>query len=153
MAGKDVEIAELKRRLCESQEKVDSLEIDFKVEKLRADGAVEAREISQDNYAEIQSTVEPLVNNLEWLQQYGIAHISYLLFLFVANAMLNLAELDQTVAALTVAARHMGHCEGYTECASHVEATLKVKWDNSHCSTSAELEKFRDCFCKGSRKL
>ncbi|KAF5798153.1 hypothetical protein HanXRQr2_Chr07g0289481 [Helianthus annuus] len=55
--------------------------------------------------------VEPLVNNLEWLQKYGIAHVT--------NAVLNSTKLDQTVAALIVAARHMGHSEGYTECASH----------------------------------
>ncbi|MFS7964017.1 hypothetical protein Hanom_Chr08g00745151 [Helianthus anomalus] len=91
MAIKDVEISELKHRLRESQEKVDSLEIDIEAEMQKAE-------------------------------------------------MLNLVELDQTVAAFTVAARHMDHREGYTECASHVEAALKFKGDNSHCSTSVEVE-------------
>ncbi|MFS7966846.1 hypothetical protein Hanom_Chr09g00778641 [Helianthus anomalus] len=96
MAGKDAKIAKLQRRLCESQKKVDSLEIDFEAENQRAGGPV-------------------------------------------ANVVLNSAELDQTVAALAVAVRHMGHHEGYTECTSHDEARLKVKWENSHCSTSVEV--------------
>ncbi|MFS7964008.1 hypothetical protein Hanom_Chr08g00745051 [Helianthus anomalus] len=91
-----------------------------------------ALDVARDNYAEIKSVVKPLVNNSEWLQWYGIAHVT--------NAVLNLVELDQTVVAFIVAARHMDHREGYTECASHVEAALKFKWDNSHCSTSAEVE-------------
>ncbi|MFS7950429.1 hypothetical protein Hanom_Chr07g00583091 [Helianthus anomalus] len=46
-----------------------------------------------------------------------------------------------TVAALTVASRHVGHHEGYAECASHVEATLKGKWDTQHCLVNAKAEK------------
>ncbi|KAJ0821503.1 hypothetical protein HanPSC8_Chr16g0721001 [Helianthus annuus] len=131
MAGKDVENAELKHPLRESQGKAESLEIDLEAEKQKAETADEARkvtqvalDIAQDNYAEVQSTFEPLVNNLEWLQQYGVAH--------AANAVLNSIELDQSVAALTVATRHMGHRDGYIECVSHVEAMLKVKWDDRH---------------------
>ncbi|MFS7967036.1 hypothetical protein Hanom_Chr09g00781001 [Helianthus anomalus] len=103
MEGKDLEIAEFKRRLRESQEKVDSLEIDVEAEKERAESAIEAHNVFQaaldvawDNYTEIQS-----VNNSECLQQYGIS--------YVANAFLNSVELDQTVAALIVAAHH---CNG-----------------------------------------
>ncbi|KAF5813807.1 hypothetical protein HanRHA438_Chr03g0113981 [Helianthus annuus] len=81
MAGKDVDIAELNRRLRESNEalevekqKVESLEIDLDAEKLKSESAEEARkvtqaylDVAQDNYAEVQATVEPFVNNLEWL--------------------------------------------------------------------------------------
>ncbi|KAJ0744787.1 hypothetical protein HanPI659440_Chr10g0391631 [Helianthus annuus] len=90
LAGKDVEIAELKRRLRESQEmleaekqKGESLEIDLTTERVKAESAEEARKVSQaalnvaqDNYAEVQSTVEPLINNLDWLQNYGIVHMN-----------------------------------------------------------------------------
>ncbi|KAM0009888.1 hypothetical protein Hdeb2414_s0007g00239571 [Helianthus debilis subsp. tardiflorus] len=103
MAGKDAEIAELQHCLRESQDKVDSLEIDLEAEKQKAKSAVEARKVSQaaldvaqDNYAEVQLVVKPLVNNSKWLRQYEIAH--------VANAVLNSVGLDQTMVALTVAA-------------------------------------------------
>ncbi|KAJ0577315.1 hypothetical protein HanPSC8_Chr05g0210721 [Helianthus annuus] len=93
MASKDAEILELQCRLRESQEKVDSLEIDLEAEKQKAESVVEARKVSQaaldvayDNYAEVQAVVEHLVNDSEWLQQYGIA--------YVANAVLNSVELD-----------------------------------------------------------
>ncbi|MFS7895575.1 hypothetical protein Hanom_Chr00s003057g01708371 [Helianthus anomalus] len=72
MAGKVVENAELKCRLRESQKRVESLEIDLEAEKLKAKSADKARKVIQaaldvakDNYAEVQSTIEPLVNNLE----------------------------------------------------------------------------------------
>ncbi|MFS7944139.1 hypothetical protein Hanom_Chr06g00508571 [Helianthus anomalus] len=112
MVGKDAEIAEFLRRLHESTEKVDSLEIDFQAENKKAENAIEAckfcqaaLDVAQDNYPEVQSVVVPLVNNSEWLQQYRIAN--------VANAVLNFVELDKTVAALTIAARRMGHREWY----------------------------------------
>ncbi|KAJ0561555.1 hypothetical protein HanHA300_Chr06g0224261 [Helianthus annuus] len=54
LAGKDVEIAELRRRLREAQEnleaekqKNDSLEIDLTAEKVKAETAEEARKVSQ----------------------------------------------------------------------------------------------------------
>ncbi|MFS7938199.1 hypothetical protein Hanom_Chr05g00436581 [Helianthus anomalus] len=98
MAGKDAEIAELQCRMRESQEKVDSLEINLEAGKQKAESAV-------------------------------------------ANAVLNSVELDQTVAALTVATRHMGHHEGYIKCASHIDVALLKKWNASHCSVNAEVEK------------
>ncbi|KAJ0604787.1 hypothetical protein HanRHA438_Chr02g0067441 [Helianthus annuus] len=130
--GKDVEIAELQRRLRESENepeaekrKAESLEIDLEAERIKSESAEEASkviqaalDVAQDNYDEVQATVEPFVNNLEWLQQYGIVH--------AANSVLNSIELDRVVAALTIASRHVGHREGYAECASHVEAAIHV---------------------------
>ncbi|MFS7918914.1 hypothetical protein Hanom_Chr03g00206781 [Helianthus anomalus] len=98
MAGKDVENAELKNRLCESQEKVESLEIDLEAEKHKIKAADEVRKLTQE--------------------ALDVAQISYAEF---ASAVLNSIELDQSVAVLTVAARHMGHHDGYIERASHVE--------------------------------
>ncbi|MFS7981506.1 hypothetical protein Hanom_Chr10g00951731 [Helianthus anomalus] len=121
LAGKDVEIAELKRRLHESQETLEaekqkgkSLEIDLMAERVKAESAKEARMVSQmalnvaqDNYVEVQSTMGPLINNLDWLQNYGIAHIS--------NSIFNSAELDGAVVALIVASKAAGDRAGYVE--------------------------------------
>ncbi|KAJ0808894.1 hypothetical protein HanPI659440_Chr01g0008491 [Helianthus annuus] len=35
----------------------------------------------------------------------------------------------------------MGHRERYMECASHVKAALKMKWDTSRCFVNVEVEK------------
>ncbi|MFS7966439.1 hypothetical protein Hanom_Chr09g00773761 [Helianthus anomalus] len=43
----------------------------------------------------------------------------------VANVVLNSSELDQTVAALTVAAHHLGHREGYTDGACNVKTMMR----------------------------
>ncbi|KAF5803079.1 hypothetical protein HanRHA438_Chr06g0276261 [Helianthus annuus] len=78
LADKDVEIVELKNRLHEAQEnleserqKSDSLEIDLAAEKVKAETVEEARKVSQaalnfaqENYAEVQSTVDPLITDL-----------------------------------------------------------------------------------------
>ncbi|KAJ0800819.1 hypothetical protein HanPI659440_Chr03g0109661 [Helianthus annuus] len=125
MAGKDVDIAELNRRLRESNEalevekqKVESLEIDLDAEKLKSESAEEARkvtqaylDVAQDNYAE------------------------------VANSVLNSIELDRAVVALIVASRHAGHRESYIECTTHVESALNVQWGTRHCSVNEEAEK------------
>ncbi|KAF5782587.1 hypothetical protein HanRHA438_Chr11g0510381 [Helianthus annuus] len=148
MVGKDVEIAELKRCLRESEkaleaekQKAESLETDHEAEKLKSEFAEEPRKVTQaalyvaqDNYAEVQATVEPFVNNLEWLQQFYF-------FGKVANSVLNSIELDRVLVALTVASRHVGYREGYTECASHVEAGLHVQWGTRHCSVNEGAEK------------
>ncbi|KAJ0780865.1 hypothetical protein HanPI659440_Chr06g0242631 [Helianthus annuus] len=90
LADKDVEIAELKNHLHEAQEnleserqKSDSLEIDLAAEKVKAETVEEARKVSQaalnfaqENYAEVQSTVDPLITDLGWMQHYDVAHIS-----------------------------------------------------------------------------
>ncbi|KAJ0441464.1 hypothetical protein HanIR_Chr16g0798051 [Helianthus annuus] len=115
LASKDAEIAELKRRLREVHEgleaekqKTDSLEIDLTAERVKAETAEEARQVSlaslnlaQENYAEVQSTVEPLLSDRECMKNFDIAHI--------ANSILNATELDKAVAALTMAARAAGH--------------------------------------------
>ncbi|KAJ0430816.1 hypothetical protein HanHA300_Chr17g0673371 [Helianthus annuus] len=80
--AKDVEIAELKRRLREQTDKSESLEIDLEAERVKAataeeakQKADEAREIStsalnvaQNNYAEAQSIVDTLVSEAEWMR-------------------------------------------------------------------------------------
>ncbi|KAJ0561106.1 hypothetical protein HanHA300_Chr06g0219061 [Helianthus annuus] len=90
LADKDVEIAELKNRLHEAQEnleserqKSDSLEIDLAAEKVKAETVEEAHKVSQaalnfaqENYAEVQSIVDPLITDLGWMQHYDVAHIS-----------------------------------------------------------------------------
>ncbi|MFS7919382.1 hypothetical protein Hanom_Chr03g00212061 [Helianthus anomalus] len=93
LSGKDVEIAELKCRLREFQDKSESLEIDLAAEKVCADTADDTRNVAmttlnvvQDNSNEVQA--------------------------MVANAILNSVELDETLAALTVSARSLGHQEG-----------------------------------------
>ncbi|MFS7966201.1 hypothetical protein Hanom_Chr09g00771071 [Helianthus anomalus] len=108
LAGKDVEIAELQRRMRKAQEnleaekqKSDSLEINLAAEKVKAETAEEARKVSQaalnvtqDNFSEVQATVEPLITDLGWLQHYGAAHIE--------NSILYADELDWAVVALTM---------------------------------------------------
>ncbi|KAM0036260.1 hypothetical protein Hdeb2414_s0014g00424291 [Helianthus debilis subsp. tardiflorus] len=69
MAGKDVEIAELNRRLRESNEalevekqKVESLEIDLDAEKLKSESAEEARKVANSvlNSIELDRAVAAL---------------------------------------------------------------------------------------------
>ncbi|XP_021975072.1 eukaryotic translation initiation factor 5B-like [Helianthus annuus] len=91
LQAKDIEIAELKRRLNEQIDKCESLEIDLGAEK-------------------------------------------------VANSILNASELDRAVAALTDAARAVGHRGGYLECASHVEQMLGQEFDVSHCSVTEQAD-------------
>ncbi|MFS8003739.1 hypothetical protein Hanom_Chr13g01217441 [Helianthus anomalus] len=147
MVGKDVEIVELKCRLRESEkelegekQKAESLEIDLEAERLKSESAEEARkfiqaaiDVAQDKYAEVQATVEPFVNYLEWLQQYGIVH--------VANLVLNSIELDRAVATHTITPFNVGHCDGYTECASDDEVALHVQWGTRNCSVNEGAEK------------
>ncbi|KAM0071735.1 hypothetical protein Hdeb2414_s0001g00028601 [Helianthus debilis subsp. tardiflorus] len=130
LAAKDVEIAELKRRLFKAHEKSESLEIDLAAEKVRADTAEEARKVAeegrnistsalnvaQNNYAEAQSIVDTLVSESEWMRNRGVAA--------AANSILNATELDQAVAAPTDVARAVRHRGGYLECAQHVEEVL-----------------------------
>ncbi|XP_035843485.1 uncharacterized protein LOC118490206 [Helianthus annuus] len=114
LQAKDVEIAELKHRLNDQVDKCESLEIDLAAEIVKAATAEEARDVStaalnvaQTNYSEAQGIVDTLV----------------------ANSVLNAGELDCTVAALTNAARAVGHRGGYLECAQHVEERLKAILD------------------------
>ncbi|XP_021984691.1 uncharacterized protein LOC110880477 [Helianthus annuus] len=133
--AKDVEIAELKRRLNEQIDRCESLEIDLEAEMVKAATAEEARAVStaalnvaQTNYSEAQGIVDTLVSEAEWMRTRGVA--------LVANSILNAGELDRAVAALTDAARAVGHRGGYLECASHVEQILGQEFDVSHCSVT-----------------
>ncbi|KAJ0944174.1 hypothetical protein HanPSC8_Chr03g0113251 [Helianthus annuus] len=137
--AKDVEIAELKRRLNEQIDRCESLEIDLEAEKVKAADAEEARAVStaalnvaQTNYSEAQGIVDTLVSEAEWMRTRGVV--------LVANSILNANELDRAVAALTDAARAVGHRGGYLECADHVEQMLGQEFDTSHCSVTERAD-------------
>ncbi|KAJ0466286.1 hypothetical protein HanRHA438_Chr14g0682531 [Helianthus annuus] len=137
--AKDVEIAELKRRLNEQIDRCESLEIDLEAEKVKAADAEEARAVStaalnvaQTNYSETQGIVDTLVSEAEWMRTRGVV--------LVANSILNASELDRAVAALTDAARAVGHRGGYLECADHVEQMLGQEFDISHCSVTEHAD-------------
>ncbi|KAF5816363.1 hypothetical protein HanXRQr2_Chr03g0133531 [Helianthus annuus] len=137
--AKDVEIAELKRRLNEQIDRCESLEIDLEAERVTAATAKEARAVStaalnvaQTNYSEAQGIVDTLVSEAEWMRTRGVV--------LVANSILNAGELDRAVAALTDAARAVGHRGGYVECASHVEQMLGQEFDISHCSVTEHAD-------------
>ncbi|KAJ0797939.1 hypothetical protein HanPI659440_Chr04g0179471 [Helianthus annuus] len=139
LQAKDIEIAELKRRLNEQIDKCESLEIDLGAEKVKAATPEEARAVSaaalnvaQTNYSEAQGIVDTLVSKAEWMRTRGVV--------LVANSILNAGELDRAVAALTDAARAVGHRGGYLECASHVEQMLGQEFDVSHCSVTEQVD-------------
>ncbi|KAJ0726625.1 hypothetical protein HanPI659440_Chr12g0472461 [Helianthus annuus] len=56
----------------------------------------------------------------------------------VANSILNVGELDGTVAALIDASRAVGHRGGYLECAQHAEEIFGQEFDTRHCSVADE---------------
>ncbi|KAM0061901.1 hypothetical protein Hdeb2414_s0004g00141651 [Helianthus debilis subsp. tardiflorus] len=146
LASKDVEIAELKRRLSEAHQKNESLEIDLTAERVKADTAEEARkvaeearnisistlDVAQNNYAEAKSIVDTLVAESEWMRNHGVAT--------VANTILNATELDQAVATLTDVARAVGHRGGYLECAQHVEEAPGQHFGTRHCSMTDQSD-------------
>ncbi|MFS7959131.1 hypothetical protein Hanom_Chr08g00687041 [Helianthus anomalus] len=139
LQAKDVEIAELKRRLNEQIDKCESLEIELEAEKVKAATTEEARAVStaalnvaQTNYSEAQGIVDTLVSEAEWMRTRGVV--------LVANSILNAGELDLAVAALTDAARAVGHRGGYLECAQHVEEMLGQEFDVSHCSVTDQAD-------------
>ncbi|MFS7927811.1 hypothetical protein Hanom_Chr04g00313501 [Helianthus anomalus] len=130
LKAKDVEIAELKRRLHEQTDKNESLEIDLEAERVKAATAeeakqrvVEARDIStsalnvaQNNYAEAQGIVDTLGS---WMCSRG---------------------LDATVATHKDASRAVGHRGGYLECAQHIEEAFEQEFDVSHCSVTDQAD-------------
>ncbi|KAJ0702597.1 hypothetical protein HanPI659440_Chr14g0541511 [Helianthus annuus] len=88
-AKKDLQLervkkAEATRRLTEIEEKLES---------------------SETARVTVESLVEPLQNNMLWMQHHGIIN--------VANSILNSIDLDQTVANLMVTARSDGYTQGY----------------------------------------
>ncbi|KAM0027515.1 hypothetical protein Hdeb2414_s0019g00541121 [Helianthus debilis subsp. tardiflorus] len=138
LAVKDVEIAELKRRLQEQVEKNESLEIDLEAERSKAATAEEAKQkaeearaisssalnVAPNNYAEVQGIVDTLASEAEWLRN--------------GQLILNEGELDGTVAALIDASRAVGHRGGYLECAQHATEIFGQEFDTSHCSVADE---------------
>ncbi|KAJ0878325.1 hypothetical protein HanRHA438_Chr10g0438431 [Helianthus annuus] len=146
LSAKDIEIAELKRRLREQIERSESLEIDLEAEKSKAATAEEAKQkaeearaisttalnVAQNNYSETQSIVDTLVAEVEWLRSRGLA--------LMANSVLNAGELDTAVAALIDALRAVGHQGGYLECAQHVSEMFGQDFDTSHCSVTDQAE-------------
>ncbi|MFS7994477.1 hypothetical protein Hanom_Chr12g01106521 [Helianthus anomalus] len=144
--SKDVEIAELKRRMREQIEKSESLEIDLEAEKSKVATAEEAKQkaeearaisttalnVAQNNYSEAQNILDALVADAEWLRCRGIA--------LMANSVLNAGELDTAVATLIDASRVVGHRGGYLECAQHVTEVTGQDFDTSHCSVTDQAE-------------
>ncbi|KAF5803023.1 hypothetical protein HanRHA438_Chr06g0275521 [Helianthus annuus] len=61
LAAKDVEIAELKRRLFEAHEKSESLEINLAAEKVKADTAEEACKAAEEVYDHLSLPIMELV--------------------------------------------------------------------------------------------
>ncbi|KAJ0555481.1 hypothetical protein HanIR_Chr07g0302541 [Helianthus annuus] len=142
LAAKDVEIAELKRRLQEQTDKSEPLEIDLEAERVKAatveeakEKAEEARDVStaalnvvQNNYSEVQGIVDTLAFEAEWMRGRGVV--------LMANSILNASELDGVVATLIDVSRAVGHRGGYLECAQHVEEALGQEFDVSHFSVT-----------------
>ncbi|MFS7921080.1 hypothetical protein Hanom_Chr03g00232481 [Helianthus anomalus] len=122
LVAKDIEIAELKRRLQEQTDKSESLEIDLEAERVKAATAEEAKKkveeardvstsalnVAQTNYSEAQGIVDMLVTEAKWMRGRGAV--------LMANSILNASELDGAVAALIDASRAVGHIGGYLEC-------------------------------------
>ncbi|MFS7905397.1 hypothetical protein Hanom_Chr01g00047181 [Helianthus anomalus] len=146
LAAKDVEIAELKRRLQEQVDKRESLEIDLEADKGKVASAEEARQeaeearnvstaalnVGQNNYSEVQGVVDTLAAEAEWMRGRGVC--------LIANSILNAGELDGTVAALIDASRAVGHRGGYLECAQHVEEVFGQTFDSGHCSVTDQAD-------------
>ncbi|KAF5812732.1 hypothetical protein HanRHA438_Chr03g0101211 [Helianthus annuus] len=101
-----VEKAEATRRLAETEEKLES---------------------SETARVTAKSLIEPLNNDMLWMQHHGIKN--------VANSILNSIDLGQTVANLMVTARSDGYTQGYEECSQHVTNALRVDWDTSRSAT------------------
>ncbi|MFS7906018.1 hypothetical protein Hanom_Chr01g00054461 [Helianthus anomalus] len=82
---KDVEIAELKRRLREQTDKSESLEIDLEAKRVKAATAEEAKQkaekaryintsalnVAQNDYSKAQGIVDTLVFEAEWMRGRG----------------------------------------------------------------------------------
>ncbi|KAM0008114.1 hypothetical protein Hdeb2414_s0121g00803101 [Helianthus debilis subsp. tardiflorus] len=94
---KDVEIAELKRRLRDQVDKSESLEIDLEAERSKTASAKEARQkaeearaissaalnVAQNNYAEVQGIVDTLCLEAEWLCAQGVCPVCSIRLTFV----------------------------------------------------------------------
>ncbi|MFS7980919.1 hypothetical protein Hanom_Chr10g00944821 [Helianthus anomalus] len=143
---KDVEITELKRRLHEQTDKNESLEIDLEAERVKVATAEEAKQradeardisattfnVAQNNYSEVQSIIDTLVFESEWMRNRGVA--------LIANSILNASEMDAAVVVLIDASRAVGHRGGYLECAHHVEEAFGQEFNISHCSVTDQAD-------------
>ncbi|KAJ0809883.1 hypothetical protein HanPI659440_Chr01g0020341 [Helianthus annuus] len=114
------------------RERVEILQVKAKTAEAAHKVSHAALNMAQENYAEVQSTVEPLITDLGWMQHYGVVHI--------ANTILNVTELYRVVVALTMVARVAGHHVGYVECATHVEKALRTQFGTRHCSVNEGAE-------------
>ncbi|KAJ0744586.1 hypothetical protein HanPI659440_Chr10g0389321 [Helianthus annuus] len=146
LSAKDVEIAELKRRLHEQIERSESLEIDLEAEKSKSATAEEAKQkaeearaitttalnVAQNNYSEAQGIVDTMVAEAEWLRARGIT--------LMANSVLNAGELDKVVATLIDTSRAVGLRGGYLECAQHASEMFGQEFDVSHRSVTDQAE-------------
>ncbi|MFS8004125.1 hypothetical protein Hanom_Chr13g01222011 [Helianthus anomalus] len=144
--AKDVEIAELKRRLREQTDKSESLEIDLEAERVKVATAEEAKQradeardistsaqnVAQNKYAEAQGIVDTLVSESEWMCSRGVV--------LMANSILNDSELEAAVAALIDTSRAVRHRGGYLECAHHVEEAFGQEFDISYCSVTDQAD-------------
>ncbi|KAJ0667472.1 hypothetical protein HanPI659440_Chr17g0678181 [Helianthus annuus] len=97
LTARDVEIAELKRRLREQVDKSESLEIDLEAERSKTVSAEEARQkaeearaisstplnVAQNNYAEVQGIVDTLSSEAEWLRGRGVCLVCSIRLTFV----------------------------------------------------------------------
>ncbi|KAJ0448723.1 hypothetical protein HanHA89_Chr17g0720261 [Helianthus annuus] len=133
LAAKDVEIAELKRRLFEAHDKNKSLEIDLEAERVKVETAEEAKKkaeeardistsalnVAQNNYAEAQTIVDTLVSESEWMRSRGVV--------VIANSILNATELDEAVSALIDASCAVGHRELVTDVLKHDDWSTRLK--------------------------
>ncbi|KAF5781850.1 hypothetical protein HanRHA438_Chr11g0501481 [Helianthus annuus] len=119
LASKDVEIAELKRRLFEAYEKNESLQIDLAAEKVKADTAEEARKAAEE-----ARQISTLALNM--------APTLYSEAQSIVDTLISEEALDQAVAELTDATRAVGHRGGYLECAQHVEEVLHQHFGTRH---------------------
>ncbi|MFS7980916.1 hypothetical protein Hanom_Chr10g00944791 [Helianthus anomalus] len=143
---KDVEIKELKRRMHEQTDKNESLEIDLEAERVKVATAEEAKQradeardisatafnVAQNNYSEVQSIVDTLVFESEWMRNRGVA--------LIANSILNASKMDAAVVMLIDASRAVGHRGGYLECAHHVEEAFGHEFNISHCSVTDQAD-------------
>ncbi|KAJ0715833.1 hypothetical protein HanPI659440_Chr13g0505941 [Helianthus annuus] len=87
----------------------------------------EKLESSETARVTVESLLEPLKNDMSWMQHHGAIN--------VANFVLNSIDLDKTVVHLMVTARNDGYAQGYAECTHHVTSSLKVDWDTSKSAT------------------
>ncbi|MFS7969586.1 hypothetical protein Hanom_Chr09g00810961 [Helianthus anomalus] len=133
LALRNKEIEELTSLLTDQEltkAELESAKKDLQLERVeKAEAACRLAEIekklesSETARVTVESLVEPLKNDMLWMQHHGIIN--------VANSILNSIDLDQTVANLMVTARNDGYTQGYTECTQQVTDALRVDWDTS----------------------